>query len=270
MLPAVARVTAVRPEAPLVHTLEIALTDGAVWPGFSPGQFTMLSVFGVGEVPVSLSGPPGDDRRIVHTVRAVGPVSEALARLQPGDRLGLRGPYGNGWPVERAAGRDVLVIAGGLGLAPVRPILYRLAADRARFGRAALLYGSRGPADLLFADEYPAWREAGIDVAATVDHAGADWRGHVGLVTLLIDKAAFEPANAVAFVCGPEVMMRFAAKALLRAGMADSDIFVSLERNMKCGVGLCGHCQLGPLVVCRDGPVFDYGRAGPLLATKEL
>jgi NAD(P)H-flavin reductase len=270
MLPSLARVTAVKLEAPLVHTFEIVPEDAGVWPGFSPGQFTMLSVFGVGEVPVSVSGPPRERRRIVHTVRAVGPVSEALARLQPGDYLGLRGPYGNHWPLERAAGKDVLVIAGGLGLAPVRPIVYELVAERARYRRASLLYGTRGPEDILFADEYAAWRDAGIDVQVTVDHAGADWHGHVGLVTLLIEKAGFDPANTIAFVCGPEIMMRFAGKTLLDAGVAGTDIFVSLERNMKCAVGLCGHCQLGPLVVCRDGAVFDFAQAGKLLATKEL
>lgn len=270
MLPIVARVVATKLEAPLVHTLEIVPAEGAAWPGFAPGQFTMLSVFGVGEVPISLSGPARDGQRIVHTVRAVGPVSEALTRLQPGDHVGLRGPYGNRWPLERAADKDVLVIAGGLGLAPVRPILYQLTAERRRYRRASLLYGTRGPGDLLFVDEYASWRDAEIDVQVTVDHANADWHGHVGLVTRLIGGAVFEPAATVAFICGPELMMRFVAKTLLAAGVAATDICVSLERNMKCAVGLCGHCQLGPLFVCRDGPVFDWARAGPLLSIKEL
>ena len=270
MVPRLARVTANRNDAPGVQTLDLVLEDGPL-DGFAPGQFNMLSVFGVGEVPISFSGDPADGTKIVHTVRSVGPVSQALTRLKKNQVLGLRGPYGAGWPVDEAKGRDVLVIAGGLGLAPVRPIIYRLLADRSSFGRVSLLYGTRNPSDILYEHELQSWRgRLDLDVDVTVDHAAPSWRGHVGVVTQLIGRAQFDPASAVAFVCGPEIMMRFCAGALLKAGVAAERIHVSMERNMKCGIGLCGHCQLGPKFICKDGPVFRYDEIGPLMAVKEL
>ncbi|MBK8455907.1 MAG: FAD/NAD(P)-binding protein [Phyllobacteriaceae bacterium] len=270
MVPAVARVIRSRHETADVWTLDLELVD-AVWPGFSPGQFNMLSVFGVGEAPISFSGEPTDNAHIVHTVRAVGPVSKALCHLKVGDTVGVRGPFGNAWPMDHARGRDVIVVAGGLGLAPVRPVLYRLMADRRSHGRVTLLYGARNPGEILYRHEIEKWRtRLDIDVEVTVDHATADWRGHVGVVTKLIGRARFDPADAVAIVCGPEVMMRFAAKALADSGIPEKEIYLSMERNMKCGIGLCGHCQLGPLFICRDGPVFTQDRLRTLMATKEL
>jgi NAD(P)H-flavin reductase len=173
--------------------------------------------------------------------------------------------------MAESAGRDVVVVAGGLGLAPLRPALYALLAERARYGRIALLYGSRGPAEILFRRELEAWRRRlDIDVAVTVDHAAGDWHGNVGVVTTLIPRAAFDPPNAIALVCGPEIMMRFAIAALGDAGIAEDAIYLSMERNMKCAIGFCGHCQLGPVFVCRDGPVFRYDRIRRLLALKEI
>jgi NAD(P)H-flavin reductase len=208
---------------------------------------------------------------LIHTIRAVGPVSGALTRLRPGAAIGLRGPFGVGWPMAEAEGRDVVVVAGGLGLAPLRPALYHLLANRGRFGRILLLYGTRSPEDILFRRELEAWRRRlDIGIEVTVDRAFSDWRGHVGVVTMLIPRAAFDSPNAIALVCGPEVMMRFAVAALRDAGIEDDSIYLSLERNMKCAIGLCGHCQLGPTFVCRDGPVFRHDRLRGLLAVKEL
>lgn len=270
MVPVLARVKRNRHETADTSTLELELADGT-WAGFDPGQFNMLSVFGVGEAPISFSGDPSDTGRIVHTVRAVGPVTDAICRLKPGDELGLRGPYGNAWPVDSAHGRDLVIIAGGLGLAPVRPILYRAMADRQRFGRVSLLYGARSPAEILFRREIETWRgRLDLNIEVSVDHAAPEWRGHVGVVTRLIGRAQFDPANTVAMICGPEIMMRFAGKAMRDAGVPGAAIHLSMERSMKCAVGLCGHCQYGPLFVCRDGPVFTHDRLAGLMAIKEL
>jgi len=270
MLPAPYRVTAARRELSDVVTLDLVPLAGEV-PDFAPGQFNMLYAFGVGEAAISLSGDPSDRSRFVHTVRDVGAVSRAIAAAQPGMVLGVRGPFGAAWPVAQAEGHDIVIVAGGLGLAPLRPAIYHVLNNSERFGRIALLYGSRGPDDILFREELGALRaRLDIDVAVTVDHAGRDWHGHVGVVPRLIEKASFDPANTVALVCGPEVMMRFTATALLGAGVPDSRIFLSLERNMKCALGLCGHCQFGPDFVCKDGPVFGYDCIARRLAVREI
>ena len=270
MLPLSARVRHRHHEVGDIFTLDLDL-DGAPLPAFVPGQFNMLSVPGVGEVPISMSGDPADGSRHVHTVRAVGPVSQAIAALSTGDMLGLRGPFGVGWPMAAAAGGDVIVIAGGLGLAPLRSALYQLVGERGRYGRIWLYYGTRSPDDILFAHELHAWRgRFDMDVEVTVDHAPATWHGHVGVVTTLIARAGFAPARTIALVCGPEIMMRFAVTALRDAGLQDDTIFLSMERNMKCAIGLCGHCQLAPVFVCRDGPVFRYDRVAKYLALKEI
>ena len=260
------RVTARRRETYDTWTLELLPVRGdALDP--SPGQFTMIYAFGVGEVPISVSGRFGG--ALVHTVRAVGPVTEAICSAEPGATLGIRGPLGNPWPIEAAAGSDVVVVAGGIGLAPLRPVLYRALANREAYGRIVLLYGSRTPADLLYTDELETWRGT-IDVDATVDAADETWSGKVGVVPKLIAGAEFDPASAHAFVCGPEIMMRFAAQALEGRGVPSEKIHVSLERNMRCGVGHCGHCQLGPTLICLDGPVYTYRDIEPLLAVRNL
>jgi NAD(P)H-flavin reductase len=267
MLPFVARVQARRRETHDAWSL--ALDAGGLQ--FQPGQFNMLYAFGIGEVPVSVSGDPGRPGPLVHTIRAVGAVSQALTRLKPGEALGLRGPYGTAWPVAEMEGSDILVVAGGLGLAPLRPAIYRLFAERHRYGRIAVLYGTRSPADILFRRELEGWRrrlDAGIEV--TVDHADASWHGNVGVVTKLIQNAAFDPDITTALVCGPEVMMRFAAGALEAAGVAPQRIYISMERNMKCAVAQCGHCQFGPSLLCRDGAVMRYDRVRALLTVREL
>ncbi len=238
------------------------LGDGA--PAIAPGQFVMAYAFGVGEVPISVSGTP------LHlTVRAVGAVSRAICASEPGAVLGLRGPYGNSWPVDAADGGDVVVIAGGIGLAPLRLVVLRLLERRDRVGTVSLLYGARTPGDLLYTAELADWRRS-IEVAVTVDAAGGDWSGRVGVVTKLLADTRFRPAATTAFVCGPEIMMRFAARALLDRGVPAERIQLSMERHMDCGVGLCGHCQLGPTLICRDGPVYSYARLAPWLEVREL
>jgi NAD(P)H-flavin reductase len=269
MIPQVAHVRRRRHDAPDVWTLELEMASGAPFP-YAPGQFNMLTAFGVGEAAISMSGDPAAGA-LIHTIRAVGPVSTALTHLQPGDPIGVRGPFGVGWPMAAAEGKDVLLIAGGLGLAPLRPALYRLLGERARYGKVTLLFGARTPEDIMFRHEVESWRgRFDIDVEVTVDHARTEWHGHVGVVTKLLSHGAFEPANAVAMVCGPEVMMRFVAMALCEKGVGEEAIYLSMERNMKCAIGHCGHCQFGPTFICRDGPVFTYARLKPFLTIKEL
>lgn len=234
----------------------------------APGQFMMVYVFGIGEVPISVSGPPDRPGPIVLTVRAVGAVTNAVCAAEPGTVLGLRGPFGNSWPVGAATG-DVVVVAGGIGLAPLRPVVLHALEHRAALGAVTLLYGARTPADLLYAGQLEEWREA-IDVEVTVDAAAGDWAGRVGVVPKLVSSARFRPDETTAFVCGPEVMIHFASRALLARGMAPERIYASMERHMQCGIGLCGHCQLGPTLICRDGPVYSYAELAPWLEVREL
>lgn len=252
-------------------TLELRPEPGEEGDGFLPGQFHMLWTFGAGEVPISISGDPANPGTIVHTTRAVGAATRRITSLQPGDPIGVRGPFGTAWPVGHAAGLDLVLVAGGIGLAPLRPALLAALAAREKFGRICLLYGARRPEELLYRSELKRWRsDFDLEVGVTVDRATPEWRGNVGVVTSLIARAGFDPHHAAAFVCGPEIMMRFAVRDLERRGVPADRIWVSLERNMKCGVGLCGHCQLGPLFVCRDGPVFRWDRVRDLLRHEEL
>ena len=252
-------------------TLSLRGPSGTTFPAARPGQFNMVYAFGVGEVAVSLSGHTGTGPEIVHTIRSVGPVSTAIARSLPGTTVGVRGPYGRGWPVEEALRKDVVVLAGGLGLAPLRPLLYELISHRERYGRLEIVYGARTPKDLLYAPLLAEWRaRSDLRCQVTVDAAGEEWYGDVGVVTTRLPDARFDPRHAVAFVCGPEIMMKVAVRALLDRGVAAESIWLSMERNMKCAVGYCGHCQLGPAFVCRDGPVFPYSMLRPFLGVKEL
>ncbi len=238
-------------------------------PTIGPGQFMMVYVFGIGEVPISVSGPPDRRGPVVLTVRAVGAVTDAICASVPGAVLGLRGPFGTTWPIADSAGADIVVVAGGIGLAPLRPVVLHALEHRQEYGRVVVLYGARTPADLLYSAELLGWAaEAAVDI--TVDAAGSGWAGKVGVVPKLLPKAEFDQASAVAFVCGPEIMMRFTIEALLERGVPPQRIQISLERNMRCGVGHCGHCQLGPTLICRDGPVYAYETAAPWLRVREL
>lgn len=270
MLPRLFRVLANRRDTADVSTLTLEAEDGAGLP-FRPGQFTMLHAFGVGEVPISISGDPSAPDVLVHTIRAVGSITGALVAAEPGTILGVRGPFGHGWDVADGVGGDIVFVSGGLGLAPLRPAILEVAAHRDRFARVLVLHGSRGPADMLFPDDLRAWSaDCAIDVETTVDHAAGGWTGRVGFVTDLVRRAEFDPAYAFAHVCGPEIMMRLVARALLARGLAGRHVRLSLERSMKCGIGLCGHCQLRELFVCSDGPVFDHDRVEALMSVPEL
>jgi anaerobic sulfite reductase subunit B len=270
LVPSVWRVADARRETVDTVTLDLLPSRGVQPIAPAPGQFTMLSLFGLGEAAVSVSGDPARPLPLRQTVRAAGALTTALTRLEPGDAVGVRGPFGTGWDLDAATGRDVLVAAGGLGFAPLRPVVYALR-HRRQAGRLTVLLGARTPADLLYAEELRRWAfAADLELHITVDRPSSGWSGHVGVVTSLLRRAELEPARTSAYVCGPEVMMRFTAAALADLGVPASLTQLSLERTMRCGVGLCGHCQLGPYLVCRDGPVLPYDRVRGLLSVREL
>jgi NAD(P)H-flavin reductase len=237
-----------------------------------PGQFMMLYAFGVGEIAMSVSGVPSSvDGPVAHTIRSVGAVSKALHDADVGTVVGVRGPFGTDWGLGSCAGRNLVIVAGGCGLAPLRPVVLQVLAHRSNFGRVALVVGARTPQHFLFLEEAGEWtRSRLLDAQLIVDTAGPDWGWQVGLVTEPLRRLTLDPGRTTALICGPEPMMRFGAQALLEHGMAANDIRVSLERNMQCGIGWCGHCQLGPLLLCRDGPIVGYDVAAPLLRVQEL
>jgi NAD(P)H-flavin reductase len=240
---------------------------GAAVDAPDPGQFFMLWAFGVGEAPISVAGH--HDGSLIHTIRRVGAVTDALCASSVGEPVGVRGPFGSSWDVASARGCDVLVVAGGLGIAPVRPIVEEVLANRSYYGAVALLFGARSPDQLLYPEDISGWRgHFDLDVEVTVDTADPSWRGDVGMVTRLIDRVRLDVDRTTAFVCGPEVMMRFAAAAIVERGVAPERVRLSLERNMHCAIGHCGHCQLGPVFVCKDGPVVDWSTVEPLLAVR--
>jgi NAD(P)H-flavin reductase len=270
MVPRMFRVERTRRDTRDTFTLELAPVEGEPL-RFAAGQFTMLHAWGVGEVPISISGDPEGGGLLEHTIRNVGSVTRALVATARGEVLGVRGPFGTGWEVERGEGGDVVFVAGGIGLAPLRPALQQVAAHRGRYHRVLLLYGARTPEDILFAPDLGRWQEEfDVEVAVTVDNGPHDWRGRVGFVTQLVPRAGFDPSRATAYVCGPEVMMRSSALALRDRGVRADRIRLSMERNMKCGVGLCGHCQLRELFLCVDGPVLGFDRLEPLMSRWEL
>ncbi len=271
MLPELFRIQNVRRETADTFTMTFEAVDGQQAFRFRAGQFNMLYLFGVGEIPISISGDPTRPGALVHTTRAVGTVTRALKRLRPGDLIGIRGPFGSAWPVQEAEGADVVIVAGGIGLAPLRPVMYTVLARREKYGRIVLMYGTRTPEDILFRRELETWRgKFDLDVYVTVDRAMGRWRGHVGVVTTLIRKATFDPHSTVAMVCGPEIMMRYSVLELHRRGVPLSAVYISMERNMKCAVGFCGHCQFGPHFICKDGPVFRYDRVQNIFLVREV
>ena len=254
-------------------TVTLMLADPHAREGFAPGQFNMLYVFGAGESAISISGDPARPEHLVHTVRAVGSVTHPMAVMKRGQSIGVRGPFGSGWPIGEAERRKatILLLAGGIGLPPLRPVLYHFLRKRGRRNRIALLYGARTPGDLLFTRELERWRRSGLaEVQVIVDRGEPSWQGRVGVITDLLDSPQFDPASTIAMTCGPEVMMRAAARALLVRGIAARDIYISMERNMKCAIGICGHCQFGPSFICKDGPVMSFDHAAPLLGVREI
>jgi NAD(P)H-flavin reductase len=270
MVPVPYRVATARRDTEDTWTLGLEPWDGKAPMTFEPGQFNMLYAFGVGEVPISICGDPASTGPIEHTVRSVGAVTRAICASSPGDSLGVRGPFGSAWPADAVHGRDLVIVAGGIGLAPLRPTVLRAVAERERYSRVVLLYGGRTPDQLLYAGELEAWRDEEVEVHVTVDTATEAWHGNVGVVTTLMNEAALSPERTVAMLCGPEIMMRFAIAALRERGVASGDIHVSLERNMKCAIVSCGHCQFGPTFMCREGPVMRFDRVEPWLAIREL
>lgn len=258
-------------EAPGVTTLWLSFADTARAESFSfrPGQFGMLYVPGVGEVPLGISGREAQSWSF--TVRAVGNTTRALSALHVGDTLGLRGPFGSSWPLEHCDGHDVVLVAGGLGLPPLRPVIHELARHRQNYSRVTLIYGSRTPDTLIYAREYDDWSRGRIDVQTTVDRADLSWTGNVGVVPLLLDRLQpLEPERTIVFACGPEVMLRYTVRSAVVRGIPVEHVWISTERNMQCAIGLCGHCQLGPEFICKDGPVFRYDRIEPWLAVGDL
>ncbi|UCG53275.1 MAG: FAD/NAD(P)-binding protein, partial [Candidatus Latescibacterota bacterium] len=271
MVPHPFRIKRTKRETQDTYTVELVPLRRGLKMGFAPGQFNMIYVPGIGEVPISISGDPVDPIPVIHTVRAAGTVTTALCKMKAGDVVGIRGPYGSHWPVRESAGNDIVIVAGGIGLAPLRPAIYQLLSQRDHYGRLAFLCGTRTPREILYRHELEKWRSRfDLDVEITVDHPGEDWYGRVGVVTTLIPLAGVDPFDTTALVCGPEVMIRFTVAKLRQRGISTDNIYVSMERNMKCGIGLCGHCQYGREFVCKDGPVFPFSRIERFFKIREL
>ncbi len=270
--PYAVRIRHIKQEVAGIATYELTFEDPRVAQAFRflPGQFNMLYLPGFGESAISISSDPQRRESLAHTVRVAGNVTRALARKKAGDQLAIRGPFGTAWPVEACRGSDLVIAAGGVGLAPLRPAIYHLIGHRQEYGRVVLLYGARTPNDLLFADEYDAWRRAGIEVEVTVDLGDADWRGHIGVVPVLFYRLRLNAPRTRIMTCGPEIMMRFVIFEALARKLRPEHIYISMERNMKCALGFCGHCQLGPVFVCRDGPIFTYAQMEPYMHLEDF
>lgn len=252
-------------------TLSLDLSDAFSEYRFLPGQFNMLYLYGVGEVAISISSDPARQGTLDHTIHRVGTVTSALARKKRGDFLGLRGPFGSSWPVDAGRGKDVCIVTGGIGLAPLRPLIYTILRERNAFGRVIVMYGGRSPLELLFRVELEKWRnDHRVETLVTVDRGDTSWKGHIGVVTTLFSYTRLDAKNTIAYVCGPEVMMRYTVAELEQRGIPPDQVYLSMERNMKCAVGFCGHCQFGPTFICKEGPVYPLPRIRPLLDKKEL
>jgi len=264
-VPIKAKVEKVWDEARDIRTFRLRPLDGEI--RFEPGQFVEVSVFGAGEIPISIASDPEVSEYIELSVRRVGRVTSAMFRLKEGDLVGIRGPYGNGWPLKESRGRDILIVGGGCGAGALRSAILWITKHREDYGKVEILYGARTPADLMYRREFEGLREGGTcRVLLTVDYVpeGVEWRYDVGVVTKLFKKVTVNPREAVAFICGPEIMMKFAVRGLVSMGFKIGNIYLSMERRMKCGLGLCGHCQIGNKYVCQDGPVFCYEEIIPL------
>jgi NAD(P)H-flavin reductase len=272
MIPHWAELVEIQPEAPGVSTYWIKFQDPVIQETyfFNPGQFNILSVPGYGEAAISISSDTQDLETVGHTVRLAGNVTNAIARLKVGDTVGVRGPFGSFWPIEEHTGKDIYIAAGGIGLPPLRPVIYHIMKNRANYGEVVVLYGARTPQDLQFKGEYETWRKADINVMVTVDRADDRWEGTVGVVPLMFYHLRMKPNTSVAYTCGPEIMMRFVVYEALARRLTEEHVHVSFERNMKCGFGSCGHCQLGPFFVCKDGPIFSYKQLRPYFNVEDF
>ena len=271
MLPAASKIIRVIEETDDSFTIELSPPDDGPEFTFTAGQFNMLYAFGTGEVPISISGDPSNPGTLVHTIREVGTVTRALRSMNRGATVGIRGPFGTGWGVESAVGKSLVIVAGGIGLAPLRPVIYHVLEHRDKYNGVTILYGARTPDDILFEKEIRRWKDRhDLELRFTVDTATSEWKGNVGFVTTLIEQASLDPSNTVAMLCGPEVMMRFSIAELRKTGIKRRNILLSMERNMKCAVGFCGRCQYGPNFICKDGPVFSFDHLEALFRTSEV
>lgn len=270
MMPRLFRIKRVKREVPGVFTWLLAAEDGQPF-YFRPGQFNMLYAFGLGEVAISISGDCRETGILMHTIRAVGSVTKEMAKLKAGAQIGVRGPFGRGWPIDDVTGNDIIFVTGTVGLAPLRPLILEVLARRNEFGRVVLCYGSRGIDDILYEDDLHRWRgRFDTNVHVTVHSAPAGYRGRVGSVAAAVRAAHLDGEHSQAFVCRSETMTKPAVDALHEKGITSDRIWVTLERNMKCGVGLCGHCQFGPTFMCKDGPVYRYDQIDRYFTTREL
>lgn len=271
MLPYTAVVREIKPESYGISTFFLSAADPAqhVRP-FQPGQFNMIHLPAFGEVAISISSDPATPELMGHTIRYAGGVTRALGRLKVGDTVGLRGPYGNGWPVDQCRGKDLLIVTGGIGMAPLRPVILHAMRNRDAYGRVVVLYGGRTPQDLLYPDEFDRWRDGGVELYVSVDRADETWTGQVGVIPMTFYKIRLEHRNTVVFTCGPEIMMRFVIFEALARRIPKDAIYVSMERNMKCAIGVCGHCQLGPTFICKNGPVLKYSTIEPFFGREDF
>ena len=272
LLPEPAEIVEKRSFGPQIHVFRLRLSDPAARPrfDFQQGQFNMISVPGVGEVAISISSDP-DDLDLEHTIRIVGRTTRVIETLGVGDVLGVRGPYGIGWPLLQSRWKDVLVVTGGLGCAPVTGAIEYMIRRRANYGRITVLHGVKKPTDLVHRERFEAWRrEPDTQVMLTTDEPDRNWHDRFGVVTELFGEVEIDPARTIVFMCGPEVMMRLAVGTLGERGVSMDRVFVSLERNMKCAVGLCGHCQFGPEFVCKDGPIFPFSRVARFFGVRGI
>lgn len=273
MLPMTAEVVDYIQESPSIFTLRLRLAEAAqqVAYSFAPGQFNMLYLFGVGEVPISIVSDPQDESLIDHTIRAVGRVTDGLAKLRPGDQLGLRGPFGRGWPMKEAEGKDVMIVTGGLGCAPVVAVINYVLMRRQQFGQLTIIQGVKHSDELIWRARYDYWNSLpNTQVLIAADHGGTLWPYHHGRVTEVFDRAKGDPANTISMLCGPEGMLKAASEKLVIMGVSEEQIYLSMERNMQCAVGHCGHCQYGAAFVCKDGPVFAYPAVKPYLGMRGI
>jgi NAD(P)H-flavin reductase len=272
LAPAWAEITAIKPEAEGIFTCTLRFTDPDLQAryAFQPGQFNMLYLPGYGEAAISMSSAAHERESVSHTIRFVGNVTRAVSRLKVGDVIGVRGPFGAAWPMGALEGQDVIIAAGGIGLAPLRPAIYQIMHERGRYGKVFVVYGARTPGDLLYTNEFEAWRASDIQVQVTVDRADEHWRGQVGVVPMLFYRFRLDHQKSVVLTCGPEIMMRFVVYEALARRIPPERIFVSLERNMKCGQGFCGHCQFGPYFICKDGPVFRFDQLEAFFNVEEF
>ena len=268
-LPHATVIRARRQESPTIFTLDLSFNDPAIQQSFSfsPGQFNMVYLYGVGEVAISISSDPDNTALLSHTIRAVGRVTKAMQHLTEGDEVGVRGPYGIGWPLQEARGKDIVIVTGGLGCAPTVSVINYILARRSNYGAIKIFQGVKHSDDLIFRQQYARWQQyPNTEIFIAADKAGPKWPWTVGYVTDLINSLQLNPNNTVAMMCGPEGMMHAAVLALVDQGVSENDIYLSMERNMECGIGQCGHCQYGGLFICKDGPVFAYSRIKALFS----